>query len=293
MPGLRSLTPPVFPLLLAVAILGTAAARADEPPPDVWETARRFSFNRPESNLQIRGVFELGLASVISNQYQGSRDGTRFDWVKDGGQGTVIPFTRVSAEAQIFQRHTFILLYQPLDIRTRDTLRAPLRVDGIDFPAGTPMQFRYGFDFYRFSYLYDFLKSPRHEAAIGLSMQMRVANIEFASLDGRLQRASQNIGPVPVVKLRGRYTFDNSAFLGAEIDGIAVQFPSDTGSVLGVLFDVSLRAGYSPTSFLETFINLRYLGGGAKGPGSTPEFGDGYVDNFIHTISASVGITLK
>ena len=41
----------------------------------------------------------------------------------------------------------------------------------------------------------------------------------------------------------------------------------------------ALRVRYSPTNFLETFFNLRYLGGGARGPGSktlSPEFGDGY-----------------
>lgn len=155
------------------------------------------------------------------------------------------------------------------------------------------MQYRYGFDFYRLSYLYDFIANPRHELSLGLSLQLRVANIEFASLDGRLQRTSQNLGPVPIIKLRGRYTFDNSAFLGFELDGIGIQFPSDLGSVLGLLFDASLRVGFSPTNFLETFINLRYLGGGARGPGQTPQFGDGYVDNFIHTLILSIGFGVK
>ena len=209
------------------------------------------------------------------------------------GQDSAFFFARVSAELEILKRHSIILLYQPLDLRTSATLTRAIRVDGLDFPALTPMRFRYGFDFYRVSYLYDLLKSPRHELSIGLSLQLRVANIEFASQDGTLQRTSQNLGPVPILKVRGRYTFPSSAFLGFELDAIGIQFPSELGSVTGLLFDASVRAGYAPTSFLEVFLNLRYLGGGARGPGSAPDFGDGYVDNFLHTMIGSVGIGIK
>ena len=80
------------------------------------------------------------------------------------------------------------------------------------------------------------------------------------------------------------------------IDGIGIQFPSEQGSVLGLFFDTSLRVGYSPTQFIETFLNLRYLGGGARGPGSralSSEFGDGYNNNFIHAMTLSIGFGVK
>lgn len=289
-------------LALLGLLLGAAPARATEQvlvpvppaaPPSFFDGLRRFSLNDPAARVAVRGYVELGTFGVLQHDIQQSSDGTVFDLKREGGQDSLFFFARLSAELELFKRHTFILLYQPLDLRTQETLRRTIRVNGLDFPAGTPMQFRYGFDFYRFSYLFDFLKSPRHELSLGLSLQLRVANIEFASLSGDLQRTSQNIGPVPIIKLRGRYTFPSSAFLGFEVDAIGIQFPSDLGSVLGLLFDASVRAGYAPTNFMEVFLNLRYLGGGARGPGSAPEFGDGYVDNFFHTLVASVGIGLR
>ena len=269
----------------------TAAA-----PTDPYESVREFSLNAADADVRVKPVAEVGAVFVLWHRYQGGSDGTDFNWRRDGGQGSASFTWRVSAELELLQHHQLILLYQPVDLRTRATLTEDLRVNGLTFPSGTAMQFRYGFDFYRLSYLYDFVADPHQELALGLSLQLRVADIEFASLDGTLQRTSQNLGPVPLVKLRGRYTFDNDAFIGTELDGIGIEFPSEQGSVLGLFFDTSLRVGYSPTNFLETFFNLRYFGGGARGPGSktlSPEFGDGYNNNFIHTFTTSVGFAVK
>jgi hypothetical protein len=281
-----------------VATPPAATPPAATPPatPDIHEAIRGFSVNPPGSRVKVRPVAELGMLAVVAHNYQGGRDGTHFDWRRQGGQASASFTWRLSTELELYQRHTLILLYQPIDLRTRATLTSDLRVNGLTFPTGTPMQLRYGFDYYRLSYLYDLLPDPRQELALGVSLQLRVADIEFASIDGKLQRTSQNLGPVPLLKVRGRYTFGNDVFLGAEVDGIGIQFPSEQGSVLGLFFDTSLRVGYSPTRFLETFVNLRYLGGGARGPGSkplSPKFGDGYVDNFIHAVSASVGFALE
>jgi hypothetical protein len=277
------------------------AAATNEPAPgtapaSLYAAVRGFSFNAPDADIRVKPVAELGAVFVLSHRYQGGSDGTDFNWRRDGGQGSASPTWRVSAELALFQRHQLILLYQPVDLRTRATLSEDLRVNGLTFPSGTPMQFRYGFDFYRLSYLYDFFTDPQQELAVGASLQLRVADLEFASLDGALQRTSQNLGPVPLLKVRGRYTFDNDVFLGTEIDGIGIEFPSEQGSVLGLFFDTSLRVGYSPTQFLETFFNVRYFGGGARGPGSRPlasEFGDGFNENFIHTLTTSVGFAVK
>ena len=265
-------------------------------PSDPLTVARNFSFNPPDSDIRVKPVAEMGSLFVLWHRYQGGSDGTNFNLRRDAGQASAFLSWRVSAEVELFKHHQLILLYQPIDLRTRATLSGDFRVNGLTFPAGTPMQFRYGFDFYRLSYLYDFLPDADQELALGLSLQLRVADLEFAALDGSLQRTSQNLGPVPLVKLRGRYTFDNDVFIGTEIDGIGIRFPSEQGSVLGLFFDTSLRVGYSPTQFLETFLNLRYVGGGARGPGSEPlssEFGDGYNNNFIHALNFSVGFALK
>ena len=256
----------------------------------------RLLLQRHRRRVRVKPVAEVGAIFVLWHRYRGGSDGTDFNWRRDGGQASAALTWRLSAELELFRRHELVLLYQPVDLRTRATLTEDLRVNGLTFPARTPMQFRYGFDFYRLSYLYVFSADRDHELAVGLSLQLRVADIEFASLDGSLQRTSQDLGPVPLLKLRGRYTFDNDVFLGTEVDGIGIRFPSDQGSALGLFFDTALRVGYSPTQFLETYFNLRYFGGGARGPGSEPlssEFGDGFNDNFIHTLTTSVGFSVK
>ncbi len=269
-------------------------ARPD--PESTVEGIRRFSFNHPDADVRVLPVAEFGALFILKHRYQGGSDGTDFNLQRDGGQASAFLSWRISAELELFRHHRVVLLYQPIDLRTRATLTDDFRANGLTFPAGTPMQFRYGFDFYRLSYLYDFLPEADDELAIGLSLQLRVANLEFSSLDGSLQRTSQNLGPVPLLKVRGRYTFDNDVFIGTEIDGIGIRFPSDQGSVLGLFFDTSIRAGYSPTNFAEAYVNLRYLGGGARGPGSEPlssEFGDGFNDNFIHALNLSLGFAVK
>ena len=82
-------------------------------------------------------------------------------------------------------------------------LEEPIRVDGLDFPAGTPMTFTYNFPFYRLSYLYDFFSRRDLEVAIGLTLQLRNTTIGFASQDGSLYRTNRNVGLVPALKRSG------------------------------------------------------------------------------------------
>ena len=66
----------------------------------------------------------------------------------------------------------------------------------------------------------------------------------------------------------------------------------------GSIFDASIRAGFQPMPGVETFVNVRGLGGGATGtrPAENREFWtqsrDGYTDNFLTTLSFTVGVRL-
>ena len=65
--------------------------------------------------------------------------------------------------------------------------------------------------------------------------------------DGTLLVSRRDIGPVPLLKLRGRTAFDGGWWIGFEADGfyapISVLNGSDT-EVTGAIVDASLRAGY-------------------------------------------------
>lgn len=258
--------------------------------------------NNPDNTFEVRGAAEMGTFGVLAHTIQFGKDarGTKFDYVAEGSQNILFPFGRMSAELHLKPRHTIVFLYQPLDIRTEAYLENTLIVDSTIFPAGTAMDFRYGFDFYRASYQYDFWPEPDRELAVGVSLQIRDATISFVSKDGRLARVYQDVGPVPVLRFRGRLPVTGGSWVGTEIDGFYAQGKFVTGSTnvessfRGAILDASLRYGLSLNESVDAFINARYVGGGASGQQANPENrGDGYTDNWIGVVSLTLGAYIK
>jgi len=277
--------------LLLVALLAAAAS----PVAASW-------LNNPENSFEVTLAPEMGTFGVLAHTIQFGKDarGTKFDYVVEGGQNILFPFRRMSAELHLKPRHTIVLLYQPLDVRTETYLENTLIVDSTVFPAGTAMDLRYGFDFYRVSYQYDFWPEPDRELAVGLSLQIRDASISFVPKNGENARVYQNVGPVPIVRFRGRLPVTGSSWVGTEIDGFYAQGKGVTGSTnvessfRGAILDASLRYGLSLNESVDAFINARYIGGGASGQQANPEYrGDGYTDNWLGTFALTVGMYIK
>jgi len=197
----------------------------------------------------------------------------------------------------LFKKHNVILLIQPFDIRTESLLKRDIVIDDLTFPEGTPVELRYGFTFYRLSYLYDLAQAENKELALGLSFQLRNATISFASADGSLFRINENVGPVPIFKFRGRYSFNNGMWFGTEIDGFYASGKYITGSendFVGAILDASARIGFELTDYLDSFLNVRYIGGGARGTEEDdPGPGNGFTDNWLHTMSISLGFYIR
>ena len=275
----------------ALVLVSVPAAQARDrfapPPPGPGELREPFT--------QVRLVSEVGFLVVASHVIRQSKDGTRFDYVDEGGQDNAFFVMRHSAELELDGRHTIVALYQPIDLRTSALLRRDVYIDGARFRAGTPLDLRYGFDFYRLSYLFDlFGERARDELSLGLSLQMRNAVIDFTSADGNLRRTNRDVGPVPLLKIRGRLGLPGRAWIGAEVDGIyaPVKYINGSGSdVEGALVDLSLRAGYRVARSLDVFLNARYLAGGAEGTSSEDSGpGDGYNENWLHFFTFSLGL---
>lgn len=245
---------------------------------------------------RVRAVAELGFLAVLSHKIQFGKDGTYFDYVREGGQDNLYSVGRLSLELELKRRHTFIFLYQPLEINTNVALQRDVRIAGSEFPQGTPVELRYGFPFYRASYLYDLVKSPKHELSVGLSFQIRNATIDFKSQDGKIFTSNRDIGPVPILKSRGRYTFDRGAFIGYEVDGFYAPISVINGSdneVTGAIVDLSLRGGMALPANGEIFLNWRYLAGGAVGQSDPEPTYDGYTKNWLHFMTVSIGASLS
>jgi hypothetical protein len=271
-------------VLAAPALLVPTLAEAQSAPDES---------STPASRVLITG--ELGFLDPLAHTVQFSSDGTEFDYVEDGGQDNLYQFARLSAEFDFRDTHKFIFLYQPLEIQTDVVLRDELRVDDLTFPEGTPVQLRYGFPFYRLGYLYDFFEGADRELAIGAALQLRNATIDFKSADGELFRSNRDVGPVPLLKLRTRLPLAGAFWWGFEATGFYAPVKYLNGGdsdVEGAILDTSLRVGRPVTDHIDAFFNLRYLAGGGEGTSKDDnDLGDGYVSNWLHFATVSLGFT--
>ncbi|PIE87242.1 MAG: hypothetical protein CSA03_01130 [Bacteroidetes bacterium] len=245
-------------------------------------------------NLKVRGVAELGFVGVLDHKIQFSNNGTYFDYRKDGGQDVLFPVSRLSVEVEFKKRNTLTFLYQPLRLESQVLLDDDLIVDDALFAQGTSVKLLYNFPFYRLSYLRELLpKSEKYKFAVGGTVQIRNATISFESADGTLYRTNRDVGIVPALKIRGRANLNERFYLGLEADGIYAPVSYLNGSdneVVGAILDASVRGGVKINDPVSAFLNLRYLGGGAVGTSDdTKGPGDGYVKNWLHFATVSLG----
>ena len=251
--------------------------------------------NDPRSPFQFTLALEAGFTGIADHVVQFGKSGTEFNYVKDGGQDNLYLFLRLSFEMMIQKRHHFVFLYQPLDIRTQTILRDRLVQDQATFEAGEAVDFRYGFDFYRISYLYDFLETPKHELSFGLSLRIRNATIVFSNVSGTKRSYRNDVGPVPILKSRGNFSLPHQLFFGFEVDGFYAPIAYLNGSnsdVEGAILDASLRFGRRVLPLMDLYFNIRYLGGGGVGTSSNANEPntDGYTLNWLHTFIFSLGV---
>ena len=248
--------------------------------------------------LAFRAVAELGFVGVLAHNIQFSNSGSRIDYVQEGGQDVLFPVSRLSLELEVKQKHTFIALYQPLRLESTALLSRDLSVDELTFPAGTSVNFLYNFPFFRLSYLRELAAgNDKWDFAVGLSLQIRNATISFESTDGSLFRTNRDIGPVPILKLRTRYRFNDLTYTELEADGFYAPISYLNGSdneVVGAILDASLRQGLQINQEVGAFFNLRYLGGGAVGTSDDdPGPGDGYTRNWLNFLTVTCGFVYE
>lgn len=260
--------------------------------------AQKLENEKDRPPISFRTVGELGFLGVIDHKVQFSEDGSYFDYKKDGGQDVLFPIVRPSVEMTVGNKNTFILLYQPLRLESQVLLEQDLVVDGLTFPANSNVNLLYSFPFYRFSYLRELRPNKtKFKLALGASMQVRNATISFESGDGNLFRSNRDIGPVPALKIRSRLNATDRVFVELEADGMYAPISYLNGSdneVVGAILDASVRSGIHLNRSISSFVNLRYLAGGAVGTSDDdPGPGDGYTRNWLHFITVSAGFTYE
>lgn len=273
-------------VLLATLVLAAAPALAQS---ESVTTPER------EPELGARASVDLGFLGVLGNEITLGRDGTRIDYPNDVAQSNLYLYLRVQADFDIWRQHLITLVYQPIDISSETALPRTLRIDGVDFAAGTPVRARYGFPFYRLGWAFDVLPARNEELAFGIGFQIRDATIQFQSLDGTQFRARYDVGPVPLLRARGRFPIASDWFFAFDADGFYAFIPGLNGSdntVEGAILDASLRLGWRVLPHADAYLSARYIGGGAAGAGDPAPTNDGFQRNWLHFLAISVGVTL-
>lgn len=290
-----------LPVLACVTALSSSRAAEAAPKAKAAHQAEKTTtheslINRAGARVQVRLDGEVGALLPMAHEIQFGRDGSKIDYVEEGGQANMFPVVRLASELIIDARHRIRLTYQPLELRTTAVPNRELRVDDAVFASGRPIDFRYGFSFYRATYLYDTLRSPRTELSVGLAGQIRNATISFVAVDGSAARTNRDLGFVPLLALRFEHDFCSPLWIGAEAIGFYAPIKYLNGGksdVEGAIADVSLRVGLRGPKAWSPYFNLRYLGGGASGTEAEPDPGaDGYVDNWLHFMTFSIGFRL-
>lgn len=259
-----------------------------------------FNPDPDEENMpaRLQLTVESGFLAPFAHTYQAGRNGTRLDYVNDAGQDILFPFVRFVADVRLWERHHAVFLYQPLELRTQRSLKDSLTVSGVTFDPGETINFKYGFPFWRASYIYDVLQGAPWELGVGASLQLRDASIWFENADGTKSVQKENVGPVPALKVRLRHHVGVSFFWGFEADGMYASNKFINGAsypFTGAIFDASILAGFHLTPAVSVFLNLRYLGGGGEGTSKDRDnpTDDGYNRNWLNTISVTLGVSVE
>lgn len=247
--------------------------------------------------------YEVGFTKVLYHTIKIGQSGTDFNYVTQGGQELLFPYTRYQAELTLGARNHVFFLYQPLLLKTQTRVPAgqTVTIDDVTFGGGINLDLTYSFPFWRFSYLYDIVATPRFTLGVGGSLQLRNASIRFENADGSELTVSQNLGPVPALKLRARYSLPGGVFFEGVADGFYATSAFLNGasfSFEGSILDASLRSGVQLAKGAEAFVNVRFLGGTAKGNSQYAgtywtDSRSGYTENRLATLAVSLGATIR
>ena len=200
-------------------------------------------------------------------------EGTEFSLVDDLDTESDGYF-RLRATYTLSDRHTFSALYAPLTLKANGSVEDPLTFEGVTFPGGTELDATYTFNSYRLTYRYEFEPRGRLDYGVGFTAKIRDALVRVEG--GGQESEKTNVGFVPLVNFRLRWTLTEQ--LALLLHGDALAAPQ------GRAEDVLLALTYRPTEKVELRVGYRIVEGGAD---------NDEVYNFTLLNYALVGLTAR
>lgn len=237
-----------------------------------------------DAGLRATLVYETGPAFIAQNDGRYGESGTAYEASDVGQRDNLVLSQRASLEVGA-GRHTLVLLYAPFEVTTEVKLDADLQFRDELFAAGSVVRHRYLFDGYRASYLYELFRGRRVGLEVGGSLQVRNADVAFASGDGARRANQSDIGLVFALKARLWVRPCSTGPWGAlEADGFST-FGFVPG-VRGAIYDMQLLVGHPIGRGVDLTLGARLLGGGAK-------VEDKAIDNWANFIAFTAGARVQ
>lgn len=214
------------------------------------------------ADLRAVLAYDTGPAYIAQNDGRYGAAGTPYEADDVGQRDTLVRAERATVEL-VAGRHRVIALYAPFLVDTQATLTSELRFRDVTFPTGTVVDHRYRFDGYRASYLYQVV-GGRVGLELGGSLQVRSADVAFASADGSRRASQSDIGLVPALKARLTYT-PGRAWAQLEADARRRSAWSATPAARSTTWPSS-----AATRFAATWRSTPPCGGSAVAPRCRP-----------------------
>lgn len=253
-----------------------------------------------KENVKINFQYEKGFLKFIHHTIQIGESATDFNYIEKGGQEILFPFERFSADLYLFKNNKISFLFQPFTINTATRFYEDVEIDNVTFLSDTIVEMKYGFPFYRLTYSYQFHILPLLEIGAGLALQLRNASITFSAANGELFTSSQNLGPVPALHFNVLCPF-SIFYLYFEATGLYASSAFINGASFefeGSLLDTSVRIGANIHDNVNSYLNIRFLGGSAKGTSRYTNYRwsesrKRYTSNYLALSAFTLGLELK
>jgi hypothetical protein len=171
--------------------------------------------------------------------------GTLFSLKNDLNSKTEF-FYRIRINYTIKSRHTFSLLYAPLETVSNGNLPYDIFFEGITFPSNTDLTGTYKFNSYRLTYRYEIVNRPKFEFGLGFTAKIRDAKISLASAG--LESEKANVGFVPIINFRMLWKLNEKFGILLEGDALAAPQGRAEDVLVAVTYrisrDLGLKTGY-------------------------------------------------
>ncbi|REL38988.1 hypothetical protein DYD21_03260 [Rhodohalobacter sp. SW132] len=198
---------------------------------------------------------EAGLFWFDRNDIRIPNDGgTTFDMI---GLISTNParYIRMSVSATIADRHTFRVLYAPLQKIGTAMFDEPVFFEDTTFEPDTPTDGLYRFNTYRLTYRFTFLDNESWNLGAGVAGLIRDAEVRLTQPEH--SASNTDLGFVPLLHLYAERRFGERFSLAVDAEGLA----SPMGQ--GRAFDTAITANIRMMENLKLTAGYRFLEGGA------------------------------